>query len=484
MKRAVMVMILLVLGSGISFAFETGGRTAIGLKGGMQMYQGDINDQRFKIYGDLSCYGWVSDYWGLKLRGGAGILEAKDDFNNFWSWTYTFGPMLMFKPFPKNPLNFYLTAGFEMMQIDPRYISDHNLKLPNNLSGTYNHLQWAIPVGLGFSIFTSDFVSIDLEGLYHQAGSDYVDDLKTGKWIDSFVSASLGLSIYLTGPPDEDGDGIIDKLDKDPYHPEDFDGFQDADGAPDYDNDNDGVPDIRDKCPGTDKTVAEGINTKEDVDGFQDNDGCPDPDNDGDGIPDIDDKCPGTDQTVADSVNTKEDMDGFQDSDGCPDPDNDGDGIPDINDKCPGTDQTVADGIDTKETINGYQDDDGCPDKKPEIEVEKGKSIVLEGVYFASGSAQLEPNSMVILDKVYRTMLDNPELEVEIRGYTDNTGKYDRNVKLSKNRAESVKNYLVSKGIATYRILTKGFGPEDPIAPNSTKEGRAKNRRIEFFRIK
>ena len=81
-------------------------------------------------------------------------------------------------------------------------------------------------------------------------------------------------------------------------------------------------------------------------------------------------------------------------------------------------------------------------------------------------------------------MRDVSELEVEIRGYTDNTGSYQGNVNLSKRRAESVKEYLVRNGIAPYRIVTKGFGPEDPIAPNTTRDGRAKNRRIEFFRLK
>ncbi len=126
----------------------------------------------------------------------------------------------------------------------------------------------------------------------------------------------------------------------------------------------------------------------------------------------------------------------------------------------------------------------GVPIKKPEIAVEKGKSIILEGVYFNTGSAALNPNSMTILDKVVRTMKENPEIEVEIRGYTDNTGSYNRNVELSKQRAESVKLYLMNKGIDAARIRTRGFGPEDPIAPNTTAEGRARNRRIEFFRLK
>ncbi len=91
---------------------------------------------------------------------------------------------------------------------------------------------------------------------------------------------------------------------------------------------------------------------------------------------------------------------------------------------------------------------------------------------------------MTILDKVYRTLRDNQEIEVEIRGFTDNTGKYASNVKLSQNRAESVRLYLIEKGIAAYRILSKGYGPENPIDTNATKDGRAKNRRIEFYRIK
>ena len=464
MKLSVIAVAVLICVTGNVQAFETGGRAGIGLKGGINTYYGDIKKPTYEKYGDISLYGWVSDYWGLKLRGGIGLLKADDGIINFKTWTYTFGPMVMYKPFPKNPLNPYLTAGFELMHIDPRYSTGQEGVLPNNQADKYNNLQWAIPMGLGFSVFLGEYVSLDIEALYHQSCTDYLDDVEEGNWKDSFISASLGFSFYLSGPPDTDGDGIIDKLDKDPIRPEDKDSFQDSDGAPDYDNDNDGIPDGRDKAP----------NDPEDKDGFQDSDGVPDPDNDGDGVTDINDKCPGTDQNISDSLQIKEDLDGFEDEDGCPDPDNDGDGITDKNDKCPNE----------AETFNQYQDEDGCPDKKPEIVVEKGKSIVLEGIFFSSGSAQLDPTSLVTLDKVLRTMSENTELEVEIRGYTDNTGKYQKNVTLSKSRAESVKNYLVSKGITSYRILTKGFGPEDPVAPNTTKEGRSKNRRIEFFRIK
>jgi len=73
---------------------------------------------------------------------------------------------------------------------------------------------------------------------------------------------------------------------------------------------------------------------------------------------------------------------------------------------------------------------------------------------------------------------------VEIRGYTDNTGKKASNVKLSQARADAVKTWLVGRGIAAERVTTKGYGPENPVAPNTTADGKQKNRRIEFFRSK
>ena len=101
------------------------------------------------------------------------------------------------------------------------------------------------------------------------------------------------------------------------------------------DADRDGIPDSDDQCP----------NEAEDFDGYEDTDGCPDYDNDGDGIADASDQCP----------NQAEDFDGYMDDDGCPDMDNDGDGIMDAQDNCP----TEA------ETFNGFEDTDGCPDDAP-----------------------------------------------------------------------------------------------------------------------
>ncbi len=83
-----------------------------------------------------------------------------------------------------------------------------------------------------------------------------------------------------------------------------------------------------------------------------------------------------------------------------------------------------------------------------------------------------------------RTLKENPEIELEVRGYTDNQGREAFNRTLSQNRADAVKAWLVERGIDGARLTGKGFGPDNPVADNTTAEGRAENRRIEFFRLK
>ena len=108
----------------------------------------------------------------------------------------------------------------------------------------------------------------------------------------------------------------------------------------------------------------------------------------------------------------------------------------------------------------------------------------VDGIVFESGKSDIKPESEGILEKAYNTLSQNPEIVVEIRGYTDNTGSRSKNMKLSQARADVVKDFFVKKGILMERVMTKGFGQENPIAPNTTKEGKQKNRRIEFFRVK
>jgi outer membrane protein OmpA-like peptidoglycan-associated protein len=143
---------------------------------------------------------------------------------------------------------------------------------------------------------------------------------------------------------------------------------------------------------------------------------------------------------------------------------------------------TVNDGTEVTNGTNPLNPTDDV--KKEELVVEVGKAIVLDGVVFASGKSDLTPESESILEKAYNTLHQNPEVTVEIQGHTDNTGRRATNTKLSLARADAVKAWLVAKGVEEARITTKGFGPDKPIAPNTSAEGRQKNRRIEFFRVK
>lgn len=246
---------------------------------------------------------------------------------------------------------------------------------------------------------------------------------------------------------DSDGDGIVEVVDKCPSEPEDIDGFQDKDGCPDLDNDQDGIPDIRDACA----LVAE------DLDDWDDEDGCPDPDNDQDGVPDKFDLCP----NVA----------GDRDKDGCPLEDSDKDGIADANDRCPTE----------PETANGYLDEDGCPDVPPgSVKVTNTRVEIKEIVVFETGSATLEPSSFTVLNDVVKVLQDAPTMRLRIEGHTDAEGADAANLKLSKERAQSVRVYLESQGIDRGRLTSTGLGETKPIDTNRTPAGRAKNRRVEF----
>ncbi|HEY2901059.1 MAG TPA: OmpA family protein [Polyangia bacterium] len=220
------------------------------------------------------------------------------------------------------------------------------------------------------------------------------------------------------------------------------------------DSDGDGIVDAADKCP----------NDPEDKDGFEDSDGCPDPDNDKDGVPDTADKCP----------NDPEDKDGFEDSDGCPDPDNDKDGIPDTADKCPNE----------PEVFNGIEDDDGCPDKGTALAIMKGERIEIhEQVNFATNKAIIQQSSFPLLATVAKLLALHPEvLKLRIEGHTDRSGNANKNLKLSQDRAEAVRQHLIERGgIDGGRLDAVGFGATKPIATNGTKKGRALNRRSEFI---
>ena len=294
----------------------------------------------------------------------------------------------------------------------------------------------------GFEFFLGQALGIQIGARVNQFADDYVD--KSGfYYVDKhedqgFFEFKLGFNLYLGGRCPEDAP---------PPPPPPI-------VPTDKDSDGDGIMDSKDKCP----------NDPEDFDGFEDTDGCPENDNDKDGILDVNDDCP----------NKAEDMDGFEDRDGCPDLDNDQDGILDTKDDCPNE----------AETMNGFKDTDGCPDEKPEFVFEEDAPIVLDGVNFATGSSELLEGSKLVLNKVVQTLVDYPEMQLAISGHTDNRGAKEMNMRLSLARAKSVRQYLINQGVQPGRLTAEGFAFDRPIATNQTAEGRLKNRRIEFLRIK
>jgi|GEM_PF-3366 len=231
--------------------------------------------------------------------------------------------------------------------------------------------------------------------------------------------------------------------------------------APPKDSDGDGIPDTEDACPmeaglkifkGCADTDGDGIPDKDDACPAQAGpkifNGCPD--TDGDGIADKDDKCP----TVA----------GLPKYNGCPMPDADKDGIADDEDKCP--------------TVAGPASNGGCP--VIEQETIRKVAVAAQNILFATGKSTLLKPSFKSLDAVADILKQYPDLKLDIDGFTDNTGKDGKNLALSQYRANAVKGYFTSKGIADSRIRATGHGQDMPLADNKTTKGRAKNRRVEL----
>ena len=107
--------------------------------------------------------------------------------------------------------------------------------------------------------------------------------------------------------------------------------------------------------------------------------------------------------------------------------------------------------------------------------------VIKDKIQFKLGSAEILPESFGLLDEIVAVLKDNPQIELlQVEGHTDSTGGAARNRELSRERAESVREYLIGKGIAKARLVAKGFGPDKPIASNDTPEGRETNRRVEF----
>jgi outer membrane protein OmpA-like peptidoglycan-associated protein len=385
--------------------------------------------------------------------------------------------------------------------------------------------------GLGFRAFLSQNVAFRAEG--RMTYDTYEEAFNNGKSNAFNGQGNVGLSFFAgTGRPiDTDGDGIFDRRDRCAATPRGA--TVDANGCP-ADADRDGVFNGIDRCANTPAgTAVDATGCPRDADGDGVNDsadrcaatpagtrvdanGCP-LDADGDGVADAADRCPNTARGTAVDANgcpRDADADGVPDAaDRCPNSpagqpvdatgcarDADGDGVADAADRCPNTvagtrvDATGCALAPDADHDNVEDSKDRCPNTPAGRRVDAngcpifelpavGANMPIRNIAFVTGRSTLLPESFETLDQVAAGILTVPGSRFEIAGHTDSRGGAAMNRTLSRNRAMSVVNYLVRKGVARSRLTARGYGPDVPIGDNSNDTGRAQNRRVEIKRL-
>lgn len=363
-------------------------------------------------------------------------LNNNIDFSGTLGANFVDYPISGMPPFHSD--NFYLeaTGSLNFKLLSDQYWVTPFADLGIGASKYLKHYAAFIPTGVGLQVNFSDEAYMLINSQYRIP----VTSMASYHFYHSIgIAASIGKKkvkeeVVLPPPPppvaDRDNDGIPDSEDRCP----DQAGPASLKGCPDRDGD--GIADIDDKCP--------------DVKGLAKYQGCPIPDSDGDGINDEEDKCPN--------------VPGVARYQGCPVPDSDGDGVNDEVDKCPNE--------------VGPASNNGCPVIEEAV-IQKVNEAA-KNVFFNTSSSKLLAKSYISLDEVVKVLKEHADYKISVDGYTDNTGKADFNQKLSENRAKSVRDYLVSKGIDESRITFAGHGINNPIADNNTAAGRAQNRRVEM----
>jgi outer membrane protein OmpA-like peptidoglycan-associated protein len=291
----------------------------------------------------------------------------------------------------------------------------------------------------------SDHFAISLGLHYVYGGKAHDSDLDGVRdWLDQCPATAIGAKVDAKGCPlDTDGDKVFDGLDKCEGTPRGC--TVDKNGCP-GDADGDGVCDGLDQCADTPKGAS--VDAK----------GCPS-DTDGDGVLDGIDECASTSKGC--TVDAK----------GCPG-DADKDGVCDGQDQCANT----PDGL--------RVDERGCPIEVSDKEVELLDTgmIRLQNINFDTNKATIKRESFAVLAEVAMILQQYPSLRIQIGGHTDDRGSAQLNDTLSTSRAASVLEYMKQNFpmISSSQFSSKGYGPSQPVAPNSTVLGRAKNRRVEF----
>jgi outer membrane beta-barrel protein len=440
--------------------------------------QAGLEVTSFPLFGARAGYVFMNNIF---IEGEFGYAPLKrqlfgvdqDDFN-----VLQYGGALGYNFQLAEAFQLFLAVGAGAMSYDVKGVTD----FAGNESTKMTDFSWNW--GGGIRIFPAHWIAIraDLRSYVLPNGlTKWYESLPGATEIDPSLNATqdleatVGLSFYLGTNRDEDGDGVADKYDACPGTPRGVE--VDERGCP-WDSDADGVPDYLDKCPDTPagaRVDADGCPIDSDGDGVFDGiDQCPNTpagatvdargcptDSDGDGVYDGIDQCPNTPRGAT------------VDSRGCP-LDGDGDGVPDGIDQCPNTPAGLE------------VDENGCT--RLEAAVIEGV-VVFSNIEFAFDSFELSDASKTTLDEIAAAIVANATQEgtatLEIAGYTDAIGPAAYNLMLSQKRADAVLDFMmtVEPGLAAYedRITAVGNGQTNFIADNDTEEGRALNRRVEFY---
>ncbi|OCX54111.1 flagellar motor protein MotB [Mucilaginibacter sp. PPCGB 2223] len=412
-----------------SFGIHAGMITPYTFIGGKQDFKGRETQLGYGAYVKkqiLPSFGLEAEYFGGQIAGNGSPtttnVQPYASYSTQLNWTAALAANITLANINwrhnQGAIQPYLTLGGGYMAFTPKLYSGTGSRVPLATSAT-DFTEFFIPVGVGLKFDIAKDVNLDLGYQMNFVNSDFVDGYAYGYNNDKFAYAHAGLEFAFGGK-----------------------------GKPQLATHNP-VSSMRYEY----MTKAQTLQTELDAQKAE------------------------NDRLRADLNATNNNLAATNANLAKLTQDSDGDGVPDLFDKCPNTPAgTKVDGS-------------GCPlpvAKAPtETKVyitEEDKKVVKDAIAnleFDLGKATIRPHSFPSLDKVARLLVDK-NFSLKLAGHTDNTGSPEFNMRLSKDRAESIKNYLVGKGANPSRIEATGYGETQPIATNKTAAGRQKNRRVEF----